>query len=182
MRYTVFSFSTTPKFAPQPPYLQHSRLPFLVMVLSVSFDPSLCIQVRWFTGWCVPCPHTSTELNSITFRICLRFPFFKVKHTIPLVGIWNWFTCEYQGYTLTLLRTTNEFDSFGLHSPLCSSTRSSRRIYSRSSMASASFVWLHNMHLPMCRTSSPTYLEVRIAMKASGCSVWVSTGNTLDPR
>ena len=171
MRSTVFSFSTTPKFVPQLPYLQHSRLPSLVMVLLVSSDPSLCTQVRWFTGWCVPFPHTPTASNSITFRICLWFPFFKVKHTSALIGIWNRFTYEHQGCTLTLLRTTNEFDSFGLHSPLCSSTRSSQRIYSRSSMASASFVWLHNMHLPMCRTSSLTYLEVRTVTKASGCSV-----------
>ena len=171
MRCIIFSFSTTRKFAPQLPYLQHSRLPSLVMVLLVSSDPSRCIQVRWFTGWCVPFPHTSTALNSIAFRICLRFPYFKVKHSSPLVGVWNRFICEHQGCTLTPLRTTNEFDSFGLHSPLCSSTRSSRRIYSHSSMASASFVWLHNMHLPMCRMLSLTYLEVRTAMKASGCSV-----------
>lgn len=78
MRCTVFSFSTTRKFAPQLPYLQHSRLPSLVMVSLVSSDPSLCIQVRWFTGWYVPCPPTSTASNSITFRICLQFPFFKV--------------------------------------------------------------------------------------------------------
>jgi len=57
MRCIVFSFSTTPKFAPQLPYLQHSRLPSLVMVLLVSSDLSLCIQVRWFTGWCVHIPH-----------------------------------------------------------------------------------------------------------------------------
>ena len=134
MRRTVFSFSTTRKFAPRLPYLQHSRLPSLVTVLLVSSDPSLCIQARWFTGWCVPFPHTSesTAPNSITFRICLWFPFFKVWYTSPLIGVWNRFTCEHQGCTLTPLRTTNEFDSFGLHSPLCSSTRLSRRIYSRS--------------------------------------------------
>ncbi|KAI0273164.1 OPT oligopeptide transporter protein-domain-containing protein [Russula aff. rugulosa BPL654] len=72
---------------------------------------------------------------------------------LPMVSV-------FQGLHFNTAANTNEFDSFGLHSPLCSSTRSSRRIYSRSSMASASSVWLHNMHLPMCRTSSPTYLEI----------------------
>ena len=75
MRCTVFSFSTTRKFAPQLPYLQHSRLPSLVMVSLVSSDPSLCIQVRWFTGWYVPCPPTSTASNSSLSESAYSFRF-----------------------------------------------------------------------------------------------------------
>ncbi len=169
MRRTVFSFFMTPMFAPQLPYSQRFRLASLVTVLLVSSDPSLCIQVRWSTGWYVPCPHPSTASNSVTSESA--YGFHLSRYISPVIGVWNLLTYEHQGYTLIPLRTTNECDSFGLHLLLCLSMRSSRRIYSLSSMASASFVWLHNMHLPTCRTSSLTSLEVRTAMKVSDCSV-----------
>ena len=71
----AFSFSTIRKFALQLRYSQHFRVQSLVTVLLVSSDPSLYIQVRWFTGWCVMCPRMQTASNSITSETAYSFHF-----------------------------------------------------------------------------------------------------------
>ena len=82
LRCTIFySFFMTPKLRPRLPCLQHSQLPSLAMVLLVSSGHSLCIQVRWFTGWCVPLspvpltrpPHPSRTQSQAESAHCVHF-------------------------------------------------------------------------------------------------------------